>query len=165
MSNLKQTKSEVNKFCKKKKFNFHHMEERNLSIISSCEESQFEEILDFLFKIFHQEFPNLKNENGSIMGFDLEFSNERVATIQLSTNLLCVIFQVSHLNSLPKSLVDYLVSEEHFKCGVGISGGSGQGDDHVLKKTFNIKMNGCFDIGEVALKKGITNSLIYFLVF
>eukprot|EP01080_Neovahlkampfia_damariscottae_P002728 gene2728-3923_t len=134
------------------------MEERKLSIITITEEKHFEVALNFLFKNFKKEHPELKEINDTILGFDLEFFEKKVATIQLSTNKLCLIFQVYNIKELPKFLVSYLTSDKHLKCGVGISGGGGQGDDIMLKNTFGIEMKGCFDVGEVAYKKGITTN-------
>jgi hypothetical protein len=126
------------------------------TVIYTDNKEKFPAMLDFILDSFKKEHP--KCENGSVLGFDVEFLEKKVATIQLSTKYLSVIFQVSNLRYLPKELDQYLSDKNHFKCGVGISGGGNQGDDFALKNTFGTNMQGAFDVSEVSFRSGITTS-------
>jgi hypothetical protein len=124
-------------------------------VIYTNKKEKFPQLLKLILDSFKDEHPNC--ENGSVLGFDVEFYQKNVATIQLSTNQLSIIFQVSNLRELPKELDQYLRDKSHFKCGVGISGGGKQGDDFALKNTFGTEMQGSFDVAEVSFRNGITN--------
>ncbi|MED6194447.1 hypothetical protein PIB30_028606 [Stylosanthes scabra] len=98
-----------------------------------------------------------------LVGLDIEWrpnthrnSNNPVATLQLCIGNRCLIFQILHCDSVPQSLVDFLVNEGNTFLGVGI-----EEDVEKLLEDYNLNVKKFVDLrglaesvlGETELKR------------
>jgi hypothetical protein len=129
-------------------------------IISVSKSKPIEKLLDFMVSLYHKEQRiSAKNQRQIVTGFDCEFDKNKVATIQIGTRSLSLIFQMVPImkesETFPAPLKKFIENQNVIKCGVFI-----HNDKKLLLETFG--KNGLksvpslVDLGDLAVKEGLT---------